>query len=124
MNNSLLIWGPSKENIKQKITRKGGQAIRVDAETIHLVPSNITANHNRVYIGIDIIMVNGLPFIVSIGTVLHCAMVTGLKDMKIYTLISEIEEIVTTYRSKGFNTKGMTTDNGFEPLKPTFYFSN
>ena len=73
VRNPVKIWGPSTTNLKSKTTRSSTEVVVISEEIIHPVPPEIMEAHGNVSIGIDIMKVNGIPFLVTISTVLYYA---------------------------------------------------
>ena len=71
----------------------------------------------RVSISMDIMEVNGIPFLVIISTVLQYAACFDLSDMKTETKAKAIEKMVRIYRAIGFKIVVIASDNGFAALR-------
>ena len=73
--------------------------------------------HGDVAISIDIMKVNGIPFLVSISTMLDFVYTSELKDLTINTTVDAIGRMVKINKSRGFYIVGMAADNGFKVLE-------
>ena len=69
--NAISIWGPSKANLKGKTTRSQGDPVVINDNMVYPVPHDIMRLHSDVTIGMDIMKVNGIPFLMIISTVRH-----------------------------------------------------
>ena len=73
--------------------------------------------YGNVAIGMDIMKVNGIPFIVNISTSLDYTASYELKDMSIDTTVINNTNMVNTYKFKGFIIVGMAVGNSFDTLE-------
>ena len=112
--NAVYIWGPSKANKKGKTTYAPTESLRITMETILPVPPQIMDYNGDVVIGIDIMKMNGMPFLVLISTVRYYAYVSELKDLSINTAVNIIIRMVEIYRGRGVNLVVIAADNGFQ----------
>ena len=116
-NNAAIIWVPSTANLKGKTTRANNDPVVINDETIHPVPIKIMKIHGEVAIGMDIMKINGVPFLATISTVLHFDALYELKDMRIDATAKAIIKMLNIYKARGFKIVGIVADNSFKALE-------
>ena len=76
IKNALAIWGPSVPNLDGKTVRRKGDAVLLNEETITSIPPQILAHHNTIVLGINVVKVNGIPFLATISRVIKLVSTT------------------------------------------------
>ena len=90
VHNVVEIWGPSKENLKEKITWSRLDPFEVSMDIIYPVPPEILEDYRSVTIGIDVINVNGVPFLVIYNMVENFGTTIELHNIKVRFIVSVI----------------------------------
>ena len=96
MTQVLSIWGPIVPNLDGKRIEKG-DSILMSVESIASIPPHIIINHAVVNIGIDVVYVNGIPFLATIPIVIKLGTVTEIPCTKVSSIVLALVVIVDTY---------------------------
>lgn len=104
------IFGPDLGILKGKTTRQPAPVVDF---TLIPVPENIMQRYQNVTLGIDVMHVNGLPFLVT--TSLHIKFGTAeyLVNQKKTTLVEAIHHVVLLYCARGFKVVIILDDRQF-----------
>ena len=97
IKNALAIWGPSVPNLDGKTVRRKGDAVLLSEETITSISPQILSYHNTIVLGIDVVKVNGIPFLATISRVIKLGSATELPNCKVESIISALLVVVDIY---------------------------
>ena len=67
IRHALSIWGPSLSNLDGKTTRRKGDAVLLNEETISSILPDIVLHHSNVMLCLDVVKINGIPFLSTIS---------------------------------------------------------
>ena len=76
IKHALSIWGPSAPYLDGKTTRRRADAVILNVESITTIPPHILRNHPVVNLGMDVVMVNRIPFVSTISRVIKLGTAT------------------------------------------------
>ena len=116
VRDSVRIWGPSEGNLKGINTREKSRPVTTGEDVITPVPPQILEAHRSVTLGIDIMKVNGTPFLVTYGRVVKFGTATELVNTKTGSIIDALTLVLRLYAMRGFRVTLITADNGFAQL--------
>jgi hypothetical protein len=78
--------------------------------------------HRDIVLGMDIMFVNGIPFLLTTSRYLRFITVEALqKCRKAKTPVAGIKKVCTIYGGRGFRVRTADADNEFEPLRADLY---
>ena len=75
---AIDIWGPSMSYLKGKMTRRNPDPVELGIETITPIPPDIINNHGNIIMGMNIMKVNGVPFLNTVSRVIQLGSCTEL----------------------------------------------
>ena len=104
-------------NLKGKTTRAKSDTVETGVDIITPLPPEILEFHAIVTLGIDVMKVNGLPFLVSYSRVIKFGITTELVNMKSPAIVVAIILILRVYATRGFRVEFIAADNGFASLQ-------
>ena len=96
--------------------RRKGDAVLLSEETITSIPPQILAHHNTIVLGIDVVKVNGIPFLATISRVIKLGSATELPNCKVESIMSALLVVVDIYISRGFTVLAIAADYVFEAI--------
>ena len=108
------IFGPDVGSLKGKTVRT--KAPRVEEKREGL-PASILSRYREVTICVDIMHVNGIPFLLTISKHIHFGTVEALPNRKLPAIWKAVKGVVRLYQQRGFKVKWALMDNEFEPLR-------
>ena len=114
---ALAIWGPSVPNLDGKSVRRKGDAVLLSKETITTIPPIILSLHNAIILGMDVVKVNGVPFLSTISRVVKVGSATELPNCKTESIVSALLVIIDTYIARGFSIVAIAADYAFEAIR-------
>jgi hypothetical protein len=112
--NANTIFGPDLATLKGKTVRITPPPVATDYVQI---PNEIMSLNHNVTLAIDIMFVNGLPFLVSISRKIKFTTVEYLIGRKQHHLVNSIKKIVNLYKQRGFTIETALMDREFECLR-------
>jgi hypothetical protein len=112
--NANTIFGPDLATLKGKTVRITPPPVATDYVQI---PNEIMSLNRNVTLAIDIMFVNGLPFLVSISRKIKSTTVEYLIGRKQHHLVNSIKKIVNLYKQRGFTIETALMDREFECLR-------
>ena len=74
----------------KKPTRRGTDAVVLNEATTTPIPPHIINNNPSIILGMDVVKVNGIPFLVTISRVIKLGSATELVNTKIPTIVSAL----------------------------------
>ena len=109
---AIQIYGKDIASLKGKSTRsKATPAV----DDVVAIPKRLLYLHKNVHLFLDIMYVNGLPFLMSISKHLYYCSAIYLKDEKADTLYKAMDGIFNKYNNAGYKIKHISADNQFQP---------
>ena len=78
IKHALSIWGPSIPNLDGKTTRNKMDNVILSEENISPIPPHILLHYPVVILNIDVVKVNGIPFLSTISRVIKLGTCTEL----------------------------------------------
>ena len=103
--------------LKGKSTRKHGDAVELNVETITPIPPDIIINHGNVVMVMDIMKVNGVPFITLFSWTFKFGSARELTSTDIDHVLIALKTIVGKYQARCFIVISIAVDNGFAALR-------
>ena len=112
--NSHRMYSPDQAGVKGRTVRTTPKPV---ATNYVAVPRVIMERHQRVTLAVDVMFVNGVPFLVSAsrGINLITAKYTPSRTAK--QLAADIRRVMDVYARGGFQVGTVLMDNKFEPLR-------
>lgn len=110
------IWGISRPYLQGKSTRQRNQVVELNTEVITPLPPNIINYHSEVVIGMDIMFVNGIPFLTTVSRIIKFGTCTEMSGANMDNVVTALRVIKATYSSRGFTIVAIAADNGFNAL--------
>jgi hypothetical protein len=98
IENSELIWGPDLGSLKGKTVRRKSPVVAVQS---HTIPLGIMQKYRDVTLSIDVMKVNGIPFLNTISKHIKFGSAGKLDDMKNTTFIKHLRVIFGVYIVRG-----------------------
>ena len=80
--------------------------------TIHELPSEI--------IQLDIMYINGIPFVITTSCSIHFCMAELIKNEKSATIATAIKQVIQIYHRRGFKVQYLLGDGQFEHIHKYF----
>ena len=117
IKHALSIWGPSIPNLDGKTTRMKGDTVLLSEETIPSIPPYILSHHSTVIIYIDVVQVNGIPFLSTVSKAVKLGTCTELSNTKVPMIVAALLVVVDTYKSRGFTILAIAADYAFEAIR-------
>jgi hypothetical protein len=114
VTNAKKIFGPDLATLKGKTVLQTPPLVMMDYVQI---PQEIVSLNRNVNLMINIMFVNGLPFMVSISWKINFTTVEYLLGRKQSQLVNSIKKIVNLYRTRGFTIYTALVDREFECLR-------
>jgi len=109
------ILGPNLGSLKGKTTRKTPD--RVTLHALENLPSELLSEHRNVTIMVDIMYINGIPFIMTTSRAIHFGTAEMIKNETKSTIIKSLQQIINTYHGRGFEIKHILGDWQFECIR-------
>jgi hypothetical protein len=117
VTNANKIFGPYLATLKGKTLRITPPPVMKDCAKI---PKEIMSLNRNFTLAIDIMFINGLPFMVSISRKIKFTTVKYLLGRKQINLVKSIRKIINLYRKRGFTVDTALMDREFECLRADF----
>lgn len=108
------ILGPNLGSIKGKKSRRSVPHVRPEYVD---VPPEILERHRTVTLCIDLMFVNGTPYLVTTSRNIRLGTVEVLKNRNKKTIFAALKKAVDLYKKRGFKIVSVMADNEFEPLR-------
>jgi hypothetical protein len=112
--NSNRIFGPQPEGVRGHTVRTTPESVVVDHVTI---PRAILEGHQRVTLAINVMLVNGVPFLVSVLKGLNLITAEYTPSCTAKQLAAGIRHVMDVYSQGGFVVGTILADNEFELLR-------
>ena len=78
---------------------------------------HILSSHPAVILGMDVVKVNGIPFLATISRVIKLGSATKLPDTKVGPIVSALITIVNVYVARGLRILSVAADYAFEAIR-------
>jgi hypothetical protein len=114
IKNAELIWGPDLGSLKGKTVRHKSPVVKVESSTI---PLAIMQEYRDVTLSIDVMKVNGVPFLNTISQHIKFGSAGKLDNLKNFTIIKHLQVIFGVYTVRGFRVTIILADNQFESMR-------
>jgi hypothetical protein len=112
--NANTVFGPDLVTLKGKTVQITQPPVATDYVQI---PKEIMSLNHNVTLAIDIMFVNGLPFMVSIYRKIKITTVKYLIGRKQNHLVKSIRKMINLYKQRGFTIETALMDREFECLR-------
>jgi hypothetical protein len=112
--NSNRIFDPPPEGVRGRTVRTTPESVVLDHITI---PRAILERHQWVTLASDVMIVNGVPFLVSISRGLNLITAKYTPSRTAKQLAVGIRRVMDVYSRGGFVVGTILADNEFEPLR-------
>ena len=91
--------------------------VELNIESIKPIPREILDNHKDITMGMDIMFINGIPFLTTISCTVVFGTTTEIEGANMGNVVTVLKNICATYKSRGFRVIAIAADNGFKALK-------
>ena len=108
---AIQIYGKDIAELKGKSMRSEPTPA---VDDVVATPRWLLYLHKNVHLFLDIMYVNGLPFLMSISKHLFYQSATYLKDEQANTLYEAMDDIFNKYNNVGYKIKHISADNQFQ----------
>jgi hypothetical protein len=112
--NAQRIFGPELAGVRGRTIRETPASVTTDYVQI---PREILERHRRVVLAVDVMFVNGVPFLVSVARGLNFITVEHTKTRTAKNLAECVRHIIDMYSRGGFQVGTVLMDNEFESLR-------
>mmetsp|Transcript_2109 Transcript_2109/g.4550 ORF Transcript_2109/g.4550 Transcript_2109/m.4550 type:complete len:337 (+) Transcript_2109:1032-2042(+) len=110
------IFGPDVASLKGKTVRHRSPAVQLDFVE---APDEIYDRNRDVVLELDIMKVNGLPFLVSVSLRIDLVTAEFMPSMTIPKLRAGVERAIRVYQNKGLNVVTSMVDGQFDSMRGT-----
>ena len=107
------IFGQDIATIKGKSSRRTPRAI---LEDLIAVPPELLRKHSIIELCIDVMYVNEIGFLTSIGYPIYYRKTLHISDRKKETLYENLDKILYIYNIRGYRVNIINCDNGFRAM--------
>jgi len=115
IDNANQIFGPDLANLRGKTTRTKTECVRV--EYVQILRDFLQL-HKYVMLVMDVMFVNGLPFLVTSSQGLSLVTIEHLPSRTAKHLVQTLERVFKIYATAGFIIQTTMVDMAFEKLRP------
>jgi hypothetical protein len=114
VENANRIFSPDLANLRGKMIRTKPEHVRIEYVQI---PRDFVELHKYVTLVVDVMFVNGLPFLVTSSQGISLVTIEYLKSRTAKRLIDTLERVICIYRKAGFIVQAALMDMEFEKLR-------
>ena len=114
VNVTLNIWGKSIVALKGKTTRRKPNTVARDSVKI---PKDLLKLHKKVFLTVDILFVNKIPFILTLSRKICFTVMNHLVNRMVPQIFVAFKEIYQYYMHCGFRITSVHSDREFAPLQ-------
>ncbi len=114
VNNAHHIYGRDLANIRGKTTRRKHEHVQIDYVQI---PRDFVKMHKYVTLAADVMIVNGLPFLVTSSRGISLVTIEYLPSRTAKRLVHTLRRVFRIYRTCGYVIQITLMDIEFEKLK-------
>ena len=111
------VWGTSRSYLQGKSTRKRNEPVNISVETITSLPPEIIDNHRDVVLGIDIMFVNGTPFLITVSRTTKFGYATEMSRATMTNVITAPKVVKCKCNTRGFRIIAIAANNDFKALE-------
>jgi len=108
------IFGPNVGSLKGKTARRSTPHVVTDKDP---VPADILQRYERITLAIDIMFVNTVPFFITISRGIRFGTVESLNNRQVPTIKRCLNNVIATYRRRGFQVDTVLADDEFSALR-------
>ena len=108
------IYGKDIHDLKVKTTRTKPKPVVID---YMVMPKNILENSKNITLSIDIMFVNKIPFVTTIGRHIKFTTVEIIQKRTKSQLSEFIKNVVAIYTQRGFKMQHALLDDELVPLR-------
>ena len=114
VNNAHQIFGPDLAGIRGRTVRRPPESVTTNYVQI---PRVILERHQLVTLAVDVMFVNGVPFLVSVARGLNLVTAEFTSSQTAKQLAAGITQMIDLYARGGFQVGTVLMDNEFEKLQ-------
>ncbi len=114
IDNANQIFGPDLANLRGKVTRTKPKRVQVKYVQI---PWDFVQLHKYVTLVMDVMFMNGLPFLVTSSQGLSLVTIEHLQSRTAKRLVHTLEQVFIIYTTAGFVIQTALMDMEFEKLR-------
>ncbi len=115
ITNAHAIFGPDLAGVRGRTVRRPPESVRTDYVQI---PRAILEHYQLVVLTVDVMFVNGIPFLASSARGLNLITAEFLSVRTAKNLATHLDQIIALYARGGFRVGTVLMDNEFEKLRP------
>ena len=113
--NAEDIFGPDVGSLKGKTVRRAPDQVR--AGGLVPLPAMIKECYRKLVLSVDIMKLNGMPFLITMNSETKFGTVNWLKDAKTTTIMAALKTVNSIYVKRGFVLEVVAADGQFEPTR-------
>ena len=106
------ILGPNLGSLKGKTTRT--KPSKVIINKYNELPEGMLDKYGNVTLAVDIMYINGIPFVMTTSRAIHFGTAELIKNEKISTIMITIKQVIEAYEARGFRIRYILADGQFE----------
>ena len=110
-----IIYGPNVNSLKGKSKHRKSKLQREDTATN--LPSYILKRYWEIALGIDVVHMNGMPFLLSISKHIKFIQIVCLRKLTMKNYLEAIQKMRSGYQLRGFHVRCIFADRAFECLR-------
>jgi hypothetical protein len=114
VQNTHQIFGPDLAGIRGRTVRRPSESVTTDYVQI---PRAILERHQLVTLAVEVMFVNGVPFLVSVARGLNLVTAKFMPSRTAKQLAAGITRMIDLYARGGFQVGTVLIDNEFEKLQ-------
>ena len=115
IKNAHTIFGPDIGAMRGKTVRNSPAPV---VSEYYAVPPEILLQNSDVDVTGDVMFVNRIPFLVTLGQKIKFTTAENISDRKAKTLLQGLQNMTSLYNKQNVNIATLFMDNEFEVLKP------
>ena len=117
LSNAHQIFGPDLAGIRGRTVRRPPESVTTNYVQI---PRVILEQHQLVMLAVDVMSVNGVPFLVSVARGLNLVTVESTLSCTAKQLVAGITWMIDLYARGGFQVGTVLMDSKFEMQRSTY----
>ena len=94
IKDALHIWGESTLHLKGKTTRRGEETVELGVHNIIPLPPYIIKDHQNILLGIDVTIINNIPFLNTISRVVRHGSAQKLIKSDIVNVLKQLKVVL------------------------------
>jgi hypothetical protein len=115
INIAKAIFGPNKHSVQGKSVQRTNNMPREDQ--ILGVPPSVLEHYSKVTVGIDVMHVNGMPYLINTAKHLKFIQCICIRNKSDAIYVAAIKRMDSIYKLRGFKITTMYADRAFEHCK-------